>query len=85
MWDGTALPHSGQVLSCGFRQRLAPRRMRCLLFEVLRLGTAMVRWASGFLILLAGRVSEGVEGPPAAVSLRSGRVLYITFCGLVHR
>lgn len=41
MWEGTVEPHSGQLLKVGRRQRLAPRRMRPLLLEVLRLGAAM--------------------------------------------
>lgn len=41
MWDGVVLPHSGHLFSLGARQRLAPRRMRDLDFEVRLFGTAM--------------------------------------------
>ena len=82
MWDGTLLPHSEQVLSTGLRQRFAPRRMRCFIFDVLRFGTAMAKkWSLWFGF---GRI-ELVESGPSAVPLRVGRVLYITFGGLVHR
>jgi hypothetical protein len=43
MWEGTALPHSGHVLSLGARQRLAERRRLPFIFETLHLGTAMVK------------------------------------------
>ena len=35
------VPHSGQVLRRGLRQRLAPRRSFCLCLEVRRFGEAM--------------------------------------------
>ena len=48
MWEGTALPHSGQLLNFGARQRLPVRRSRFFIFDVLRLGTAMVaKWVVG--------------------------------------
>ena len=82
MWDGTLLPHSGQVLSTGLRQRLAPRRMRCFIFDVLRFGTAMAK--KGRLWFGFGGL-ELVERGPSAIPVRVGRVLYITRHGLVHR
>ena len=75
------LPHSGQVLSCGLLQRLAPRRMRCFDFDVLRCGTAMAE--KGRLWFGFGRL-ELVKGIPAGVFLRGGRILYISFDGFVH-
>ncbi len=41
MWEGTALPHSGQDLSTGLRQRFEARRMRLFILEVFLFGTAM--------------------------------------------
>ena len=85
MWEGTVLPHSGQDLSCGLRQRFAPRRIRCFILDTLRFGTAMVEGALRLLVGLVWGAFEGVERAPSAVSLRGGRVLYITFRDLVHR
>ena len=42
MWDGTLLPHSGQLLKIGARQRVAPRRIFERLFDWRLFGTAMV-------------------------------------------
>ena len=83
MCEGVRLPHSGHSLSCGFFQRLAPRRMRCFILEVRRFGTAMVQigWFSGILRGLW----EGVERIPAAVAAPGGRDVYIIRTGLVHR
>jgi hypothetical protein len=42
MCEGTLLPHSGQLLKIGARQRVAPRRIFERLFDWRLLGTAMV-------------------------------------------
>ena len=83
MCEGVRLPHSGHSLSCGFFQRLAPRRMRCFILEVRRFGTAMVQngWYSGILL----GTLEGVERVPAAVAAPGGRDVYIILAGVVHR
>ena len=80
MCPGTRLPHSGQVWRVGRRQRLAPRRMRCFIFEVLRFGTAMAKER-----LVVVRFFQRVESCPSAVTLRGGRDVYIISYRLVHR
>jgi hypothetical protein len=42
MCDGTLLPHSGQLLKIGARQRVAPRRIFERLLDWRLFGTAMV-------------------------------------------
>ena len=43
MCEGTVLPHCAHLFSCGACQRLAALRVRNRIFEVLRLGTPIVR------------------------------------------
>jgi hypothetical protein len=42
MCEGTLLPHSGQLLKIGARQRVAPRRIFWRLLDWRLFGTAMV-------------------------------------------
>jgi hypothetical protein len=42
MCEGTRLPHSGQLLKIGARQRVAPRRIFWRLLDWRLFGTAMV-------------------------------------------
>ena len=69
MCDGTLLPHSGQLLKIGARQRVAPRRIFERLLDWRLLGTAMV------VVQLSGvlEVLEDVESRPAVVALGAGR------------
>ena len=61
MWEGTRLPHSGQSLKIGARQRLAPRRIFWRLLDWRRFGTAMV-------VCSLELVLESVESRPTVVA-----------------
>jgi hypothetical protein len=69
MCDGTLLPHSGQLLKIGARQRVAPRRIFWRLLDWRRFGTAMV------VVQLSGvlEVLENVESRPTVVTPGAGR------------
>ena len=66
MCDGTLLPHSGQLLKIGARQRVAPRRIFWRLLDWRRFGTAMV-------VVWLRLVLEDVESGPSVVAFGAGR------------
>ena len=70
MWDGMRLPHSGQLLKIGARQRFAPWRIFWRLLDWRRFGTAMVLVVGLGLVL---EVLEGVESGPTVVAPGAGR------------
>ena len=69
MCEGTLLPHSGQLLKIGARQRFAPRRIFWRLLDWRLFGTAMV------VVQLSGvlEVLEDVESRPTVVAFGAGR------------
>jgi len=69
MWPGTVAPHCGHLLRVGACHRLAARRVRRRIFEVLRLGTPISLLYFCFQLFqripcrrgLLGRVPEGAR------------------------
>lgn len=66
MWGSARDPHCGHMLSCGACQRLAAWRVRCFIFETLRLGTAMV--LSFFLVQVGGQLRPDDQQPQVQIS-----------------
>lgn len=80
MCEGTRVPHSGQLLRMGARQRVAPRRIFERLLDWRRLGTAMV--VSQLRVVL--EVLQRVECGPTVVGPGAGGGLYVIFGRFVY-